>query len=82
MDLIIETILPAFGRFIAHLFFELFLHGFCYVTGYVLVKMATLGRIPETFFPKPRTTQEERLANLGLVFWCMLLAAGAIILWG
>ena len=82
MDFVIETILPAIGRFLAHLFMELFLHGFCYVTGYVLAKVTTLGKKPETFFPKPRTKQEERLANLGLAFWGVFLTFGAIILWG
>lgn len=81
MDFVIETILPAIGRFLAYLFLELFLHGFCYVIGYVLVKLGTLGKKPETFFPKPRTKQEERLANLGLLFCVVLLVAAAILLW-
>lgn len=82
MDFVLETILPATGRFLAYLIVDIFLHGFCYVTGYVLVKLGTLGKKPETFFPKPRTKQEDRLANLGLLFWCVWLVVGAIMFWG
>ncbi len=76
----ISGFIEAILRIVFEVIVELMFHVVCYATGWVILKVATLGRNPSGRYRKhDKQWSDEGVSLLGLMFWI-----GAIFLtvWG
>lgn len=82
IEVVFEAVIPFIGRILGYIFIELLLHIICYSTGFVITRLFTLGKKPKSFIsPSSGEKQENGLIFIGIVFWCVVLVGGALILW-
>ena len=79
-EIIVEVALPFIGRVIGYLAIEICGHIIFYFTGYGMLKIVTLGRLPKQFIdPKSTNKQDNYVILVGLVSW-VVVVVGAIYL--
>jgi hypothetical protein len=74
IEVILEIIFPAIGRFFGYLLLDLFSHGMCYISGYVLIKIATIGKYPEQLTPAYSNGDGAGgVILVGILFWVLIV---------
>lgn len=73
MDILFETILPAFGRMLIYLIVEIIYNTICYLTGYVVIKVLTAGKYPKEFTLSEGMNEPGNVFLAGLVAWIIFI---------
>ena len=79
IEVVIEVILPFLARLLGWFFVELLGHVVCYLTGYGLLKVITLGRHPKTYAsPWSEANKDFYVMLTGGVFWLSMWLIWAV----
>jgi len=82
IEAVFEAVLPFIGRILGYIFIELLLHIICYSTGFAITRIFTFGKKPKSFIsPGSNEKQDNGLILIGMLFWCVVLFGGALLLW-
>ena len=78
---VLEVIFPFIARVLGYIFVEVLFHVICYSTGFILIRLFTLGKRPKKFIsPKSGEEQDTSLMLIGLLFWCVAGVWGMVFL--
>ncbi|NGN98843.1 hypothetical protein G5S52_14675 [Grimontia sp. S25] len=73
LEALVEAVLPVIGRAVGYIFVDILLNVVCYLTGYVVLKVLTLGRYPKAFLETDRRgSSEHYVLIVGLLFWVLV----------
>ena len=76
---IVEVVFPFIGRVLGYIVIEFLGQIIFYSSGYLVLKLITFGKYPETFvLPKGDSNQETYCIIIGLTAWVSAIIAGAI----
>lgn len=73
-DVIFEAVLPAIGRMLGYVLIELAFYTVCYITGYVFLKLLTLGKYPTKLIYRGSSDNSDiGVCLVGLLVWIVLI---------